>query len=190
MTKYMHTKINLMPPSHNFKISFRIYLFIFYVYAVDLFYYKENIKNKLFREIHRPNGHGAVPGPPTSLPRKTFGSLERNERRDPSPGPACSDDGDAVYSSSKFKKSIGPLVMYAISDVDALPWRRERALCSYNDVIYTCRPLFLISPAYVTSASAASPRAPPGAPRRGEALFSIPFLNYRRKTSTLRNNSY
>lgn len=50
---------------------------------------------------------------------------------------------------SKFKKSIRPLVMYAISAAPPpLPPQppvtletRERPLCSYNDVIYTCRPL-------------------------------------------------
>lgn len=68
--------------------------------------------------------------------------------------------------SSKFKKSIHSLVMYAISErfpssssprlplppssTEREPPRpnpcvtvvtRERPLCSYNDVIYTCRPL-------------------------------------------------
>lgn len=137
----------------------------------------KNLNNKLFERMLqtvRLKRHETVPRVPISL-HETLGSLEV--------GPVCS-DGDAVYSSSKFKKSIGPLVMYAISDVDALPWRRERALCSYNDVIYTCRPLFLISPAYVTN------RRRPAHPPLREALFSIPFLNYCRKTSTLRNNSY
>lgn len=55
-----------------------------------------------------------------------------------------------LFFESKFKKSISPLVMYAIR-AGVTVETRERPLCSYNDVIYTCRPLFLISPACVES---------------------------------------
>jgi hypothetical protein len=76
---------------------------------------------------------------------------------------------DAVYSWSKFKKSIGPLVMYAISAVElALPWRRVRDHFAVIMMSFTLAALSSLFHPHMwrPAASCAAPRGTPKLSRR------------------------